>query len=91
MKKNWDIRVGKLPPSLSMLGDIVAICTGAFTSEEAIADIERFFEDKSQKGFDKSLAQSLDGIRAKASWVKRDVDDVKAWLKANGYLPAKKF
>ena len=91
MKKNWDTHVKKLPPALSMLGDIVAICTGAFTSEEAIADIEKFFEDKSQKGFDKSLAHSLDGIRAKAAWVKRDVDDVKAWLKANEYIPAKNF
>ncbi|PUU74853.1 ERAP1-like C-terminal domain-domain-containing protein [Tuber borchii] len=58
---------------------------------EATADIERFFKDKSRKGFDKKLAQSLDGIRAKAAWVKRDADDVKAWLKANGYIPAEKF
>lgn len=74
-----------------MLGLIVAICIRAFTSEEAIADIEKFFKDKSLKGFDKILARSLDGIRAKAAWVKRDVDDVKAWLETNGYMPTKRF
>jgi len=72
-----------------MLGDIIFISTGAFTSEEAIADIERFLKDKNQNGFDKGLARSLDGVRAKAAWVKRDVDDVKVWLKANGYMLAK--
>ena len=69
---------------------VVAICIRAFTSEEAIADIEKFFKDKSLKGFDKILARSLDGIRAKAAWVKRDVDDVKAWLETNGYMPTKR-
>ncbi|KAG0641126.1 peptidase family M1-domain-containing protein [Tuber brumale] len=90
-QKNWDTLVKKLPPGLSMLGGVVSTCTGGFTSEEAIADIEKFFEDKSQKGFDRSLAQSLDGIRAKAAWVKRDADDVKAWLKAKGYTSAEKL
>jgi len=74
-----------------MLGGVVGTCTGGFTSEEAIANVEKFFEDKSQKGFDRSLAQSLDGIRAKAAWVKRDADDVRVWLRANGYTPAEKL
>jgi len=74
-----------------MLGIILSICTGAFTSEEAIADIERFFEDKSQKGFDKRLAQILDRIRAKAAWVRRDADDVKVWLRENGYMSTEKL
>ena len=70
---------------------MIVISTGAFTSEEHIADIERFFEDKDQNGFDKLLARSLDRVRAKAAWVKRDVDDVKVWLKANGYMLAKRI
>ncbi|PWW73107.1 hypothetical protein C7212DRAFT_354068 [Tuber magnatum] len=66
-QENWEILVMKLPLGLSMLGGVVRTCTGGFTSEEAIAGIEKFFEDKDQKGFDRSLAQSLDGIRAKAT------------------------
>lgn len=38
------------------------------------------------QSFDMSIAQSLDAIRAKAAWVKRDGKDVETWLKANGYL-----
>lgn len=68
-----------------MLGGVVGTCTGGFTSEEAIVEIQKFFSDKDQKGYDRSLAQSLDGIRAKASWVKRDAENVKSWLKENGY------
>ncbi|KAH8591884.1 aminopeptidase 2, partial [Bisporella sp. PMI_857] len=58
--------------SLSMLGMLVQI----------FADIEKFFHDKSKKGYDQSLAQSLDAIRAKIAWLKRDREDVAAWVKA---------
>lgn len=74
-----------------MLGSVVLTCTGGFTTDQAIEDIERFFNKKSLKGFDRSLAQSLDGIRAKAAWVKRDAEDVKTWLKKNKYCPSEKL
>ncbi|KAH8149022.1 uncharacterized protein LAJ45_06998 [Morchella importuna] len=90
-QQNWDLLVKKLPPGLSMLGSIVVTCTGGFTSDKAIEDINEFFKNKSLTGFDMSLAQSLDGIRAKASWVKRDAEDVKAWLKKNKYYSAEKL
>ena len=32
-----------------------------------------------------TIAQTLDSIRAKAAWVKRDGKDVETWLKTNGY------
>ena len=38
------------------------------------------------QGFDRSLEQSSDAIRAKASWLKRDKGDVESWLSENGYL-----
>lgn len=74
-----------------MLGSIVLTCTGGFTTDQAIGDIEKFFDKKSLKGFDRSLAQSLDGIRAKSAWVKRDAEDVKGWLKKNKYSAAEKL
>lgn len=69
-----------------MLGSVVQITTSGFTSLKAVEDIERFFSDKSTKGFDQGLAQSLDGIKAKAAWLDRDKEDVTEWLKTNGYL-----
>lgn len=86
MKDNWETLVKKLPPGLSMLGTVVQITTNAFTSLEAVEEIEKFFKDKSTKKFNQGLAQSLDGIRAKASWIERDAGDVRGWLVEKGFL-----
>jgi len=86
MKDNWSELEKKLPPSLSMLSSVVAISTSSFTKRDHIKEIEAFFADKSTKGFDKALAQSIDAISAKAAWIERDSQDVKTWLKDNKYL-----
>ena len=85
MTANWDELEKKLPPGLSMLGSVVSICTSGFTRAEHIKRIDDFFGKRSTKGFDQSLAQSLDSIRAKDKWIQRDGDDVKTWLKHHGY------
>ncbi|KAF2015914.1 hypothetical protein BU24DRAFT_433217 [Aaosphaeria arxii CBS 175.79] len=86
VKDNWEELERRLPPSLSMLSSVVSITTSSFTHQEHIDDIQKFFSTKSTKGFDKALAQSCDAISAKAAWIKRDSEDVKAWLKKHGYL-----
>lgn len=86
MTENWDELVKKLPPALSLLGTMVTICTASFTKKEQLERVEKFFADKNTNGFDQSLAQSLDAIRSKISWLERDRTDVSEWLKANGYL-----
>lgn len=86
MCKNWDTLVEKLPPSMTMLSSVVSICVAGFTKDEHMRRVEEFFADKDKKGFDRSLQQSLDSIRAKANWLQRDEDDVLGWLKEHGYL-----
>ena len=86
MGANWDELVQKLPPSMTMLSSVVSICAAGFTSDAQLARVEKFFEDKEKKGFDRSLQQSMDSIRAKANWLKRDDEDVQGWLKNKGYL-----
>lgn len=86
MTSSWAELEKRLPASLSMLSTVVSICTSSFTHEEHIQEIDKFFADVSTKGFDKSLAQSCDAVRAKAAWIKRDKDDVKAWLVEHKYL-----
>lgn len=86
VKENWHTIETKLPPGLSMLGSVVSLATSGFTSSEQLKDIDHFFSQRSTKGFDQSLAQSFDAIRAKEGWIKRDSEDVKAWLKANKYI-----
>ncbi|ROV99956.1 hypothetical protein VMCG_06258 [Cytospora schulzeri] len=85
MVNNWDELYKRLPPALSMLGSMVQIMTSSFTKPEQLAQVEKFFEDKNKSGYDQALAQSLDGVRSKISWLARDKDDVAAWLKENGY------
>lgn len=85
VQENWDELVRRLPPGLSMLGSVVVIGTSGFTSFKAIDDIKKFFGERSTKGFDQSLAQSLDTITSKAQWVNRDRDVVNKYLKDNGY------
>jgi len=86
VKENWDALEKKLPPGLTMLGSVVSICTSGFTHTDQIEQIKEFFDTKSTKGFDQSLAQSLDSIKAKSQWIERDSEDVKSWLQAHGYL-----
>ncbi|KAF1815182.1 hypothetical protein P152DRAFT_456232 [Eremomyces bilateralis CBS 781.70] len=85
MQENWDELKKRLPPGLTMLSSVVTICTSGFTHSEHMDSLRAFFEARSTKGFDQSLAQSLDAIRAKQNWIERDSEDVKAWLTKRGY------
>jgi len=85
MTENWDWLYEKFPPALPMLGTLVSIFTSSFTKKEQLERVEKFFEGKNTNGFDQSLAQSLDAIRSKISWIERDREDVAAWVKENGY------
>jgi aminopeptidase 2 len=86
VKDNWEELERRLPPSLGMLSNVVSISTSSFTHREHIEDVKAFFAEKSTKGFDMSLDQSIDSISAKAAWLERDSEDVKQWLKEHKYL-----
>ncbi|SSD60283.1 probable Alanine/arginine aminopeptidase [Saccharomycodes ludwigii] len=86
LQKNWDEINKQLPPGLSMLGSIVNLGTSGFTSLEKIGEIKEFFSQRSTKGFDQSLAQSLDSIKSKALWVSRDRKIVSDFLEKNNYM-----
>ncbi|KAL2262821.1 hypothetical protein VTK26DRAFT_9403 [Humicola hyalothermophila] len=85
MTEHWEPLIKKLPPTLSMFGTMVSIFTSSYSTREQLAKVEKFFEDKNTAGYDQSLAQSLDAVRSKVSWVERDRADVAEWLKKNGY------
>ncbi|KAF4251569.1 hypothetical protein KXW98_001875 [Aspergillus fumigatus] len=91
MKTNWDALYKRLPPALGMLGTVVQLCTASFCTEEQLKDVQTFFENKDTKGYDRAISQSLDAIRAKVQWLKRDRADVESWLKSNGYLRNEKL
>jgi aminopeptidase 2 len=86
LTENWEKLIIKTPPSFSMLGTLVSIFTSSLAKQEQLEKVEKFFGERSTSGFDQSLAQSLDAIRSKISYLGRDREDVKAWLKENKYL-----
>jgi len=51
-----------------------------FSSERDAQEIEGFFKDKDVSRYDMVLAQSLDGIRARAKWIERSTTELKRWL-----------
>lgn len=86
LKTNWDELTRRMPSGMSMMGDVVAMSTASFTRDEQVAEVKKFFSERSTKGFELELAQSLDAIEAKRKWLARDSKDVEAWLKENRYL-----
>lgn len=62
------------------------MATSGFTKEDQLKDVEKFFEGKDQKGFNRNLAQSIDAIRSKIGWLERDKEDVEKWLRDEKYL-----
>lgn len=82
----WDLIYEQLPPGLTMLSSFVMLCTSGLGTKEQLAQVEAFFADKNTTGYNQALEQSKDTIKSKISYVERDLQDVKEWLKANGYM-----
>ncbi|EZF25689.1 hypothetical protein H112_02004 [Trichophyton rubrum D6] len=85
LQDNWEPLTKRLPPAFSMLGSVIQIACASLSTESQLKEVEEFFKDKDHKGYDRSLEQSLDSIRAKAGWLSRDRGDVESWLKTNGF------
>jgi len=49
LKENWEELNKKCPASLGMLSTIVQICTGGFVSEEQLAEVRKWFGERSTK------------------------------------------
>ncbi|KAI9720919.1 MAG: Aminopeptidase 2 mitochondrial [Chrysothrix sp. TS-e1954] len=85
LKGQWGTLTTRFPPTGSQFDGIVSLCTSGFTQQSQLDDVQAYFQTKSTKGFNQTLAQSMDAIRAKMAWVSRDDGDVKTWLKENHY------
>ena len=51
-----------------------------FVSEEKAAEIELFFRNNRWEMADKLVKQCCEAIRLNATWLNRDVQNVKDWL-----------
>lgn len=86
VQNNWDALTKRLPPGGTMLSAVVSLSTSSFTQQDQLKEVEKFFGGRETKGFDQSLSQSLDSIRAKSQWISRDGKDIEGWLKSNKYF-----
>lgn len=85
-QENYTKLTERAPPSMSMFGTLVKICTRQLTTRDHLKQVQAFHKDKDTTGFKMALEQSCDDIRASAGWVERDRDDVAQFLKSEGLL-----
>lgn len=85
IKKNWDTVYAQLSGNMVILDRFLKNSLNKFASKEVLADIEEFFKDKDNHGYDKGLGVIRDSITGNANWVERDAAVVKEWLKEHGY------
>ena len=87
VKEHWE---GKVLPQLS--GNMVVLerflknALNKYASVEVERDIAEFFRDKDCKGFDRGLAVITDTIVGAAKYKERDTENLREYLKSNGYL-----
>ncbi len=86
MTRNWKTLRTMLPSGFSMLNSVVNICTRGFGNMEQYRMVENFFNGKDTMEYNRGLAQALESIKTNAAWVKRDSNDVRAWLIKNKFL-----
>lgn len=86
MTTQWDVLNEKYRQAPTIFSTFIQICATGFTSEQKAREVEAFFANKDTKDFDMKLAQTLEAVRAKAGWLKRDREDVKMWLTEQGYM-----
>ncbi|CRK41705.1 hypothetical protein BN1708_008534 [Verticillium longisporum] len=87
MQKNWDAISAKFPASSPMIGNVVAYCVGGLSTQAQLDQVTAFFGNKGTTGFDRSLAQATDSIKAKMSWKARDTDDAARVSLRGAYEP----
>lgn len=80
MTKNWDAIYTKFPKESTIIGSIVAYSVGGLSTQKQLSEVEKFFGERSKAGFDRSLAQATDSVRAKVAWTERDNEDLRQWL-----------
>ena len=87
IKENWPmIREEKLSGNMVVLERFLRTCLQKYASFEMEQDIENFFKDKDKGGIDRGLAVVSDTIKGNAKYRERDMELVREWLKAHGYL-----
>ncbi|PVU93111.1 hypothetical protein BB561_003451 [Smittium simulii] len=82
-KQSYDKLEEIYKAAMSSLGTMLKICAGEYSSFEMADKIEKFLSTKETSKFGRAMEQTLEKIRARASWLERDREDVNSWLSDN--------
>ncbi|KAF8431269.1 peptidase family M1-domain-containing protein [Terfezia claveryi] len=83
IKAHWNTIYKQFSGNMVVLDRFVKNTLNKFASQDVLEDIERFFQDKDNSGYERGLQIVSDSVRGNISWVNRDKDAVAKWLKEN--------
>ncbi|KAL1311069.1 hypothetical protein AAFC00_001278 [Neodothiora populina] len=86
IKSNWPMLRERLGGNMVVLERYLRMSLNKFASYEVEKDIEAFFGDKDNTGYDRGLAVVGDTIKGSARYRENDLDIIREWLSAHGYL-----
>jgi len=78
--KNWLSLVDRYGRGNFLLTRFVEYSTKGFCAPEDVDRVEKFFSSVSKEGIERTIQQSLEGIRVRASWRQRDSARVESWM-----------
>jgi len=81
IKENWETVYKQLSGNMVVLDRFLKMSLNKFASFEVKEDIEAFFKEKDNQGYDKGLNIISDSIAGNAKFVEREQDLVRGWLK----------
>eukprot|EP01128_Nolandella_sp_AFSM9_P003354 TRINITY_DN1435_c0_g1_i1.p1 TRINITY_DN1435_c0_g1~~TRINITY_DN1435_c0_g1_i1.p1 ORF type:complete len:863 (-),score=234.42 TRINITY_DN1435_c0_g1_i1:89-2677(-) len=83
VKTRWDDILAKLGGGMGLVGRIISFTTKDGNTTEWADDVEAFFETHHADSTERTIAQSLESIRANAAYLTRNLEDVSAFLTTN--------
>lgn len=84
IKEQWPVIRKRLGSGIVfVLERFLKLSLNKFSDEKTLLDIESFFADKDNTGYDRGLEVLKDACRVNIKWVKRDSGIVQEWLSAN--------
>lgn len=85
IQANWDVVRAQLSGNMVVLDRFLKNSLNKFADEKVLEEINAFFADKDNSGYDKGLGIIADSIRGNANYVKRDKEVLESWLKSKGF------
>lgn len=82
-KLHWNTIYSQLSGNMVVLDRFVKNTLNKFAEQQVLDDIEKFFKDKDNSGYERGLQIVSDSVRGNVGWVSRDQNTVAKWLKEN--------